>query len=165
MTLPLTEQELANAVYYEGSYVDRDVLGVIQKIADYDPNLRVQYLEIAATLDEAPWRVVERCKDGQDRVVLTAWVMDNSVYDRLILADTQLWNPSEKSIQNNQKIKQNKHKKDKEEMAESSELAGRIIYNDKSYSFIDDKTDEKVTIRTDGTVKRESRGYKNPSSV
>ena len=74
----------------EGVLVEDDVLGVVKAIMQYDPNLRVQYVDPAkAEFFDAPYRVVEKCKDSCDRVVFTCWKLDKSVLQRLFAADMQ----------------------------------------------------------------------------
>jgi hypothetical protein len=74
----------------DGSLVERDVLRIVEQIREYDPNLYVQYVDPAlADVSDAPYRIIEKCKDGFDRVVFHTWILDGTVLDRLRLADTQ----------------------------------------------------------------------------
>lgn len=73
-----------------GELVERDVLNIAEKLRQYDPNLQLQYLDPShfdAGIGDAPWRVLEMCKDGIPRVVLTAWELDERVLERIEAAD------------------------------------------------------------------------------
>lgn len=74
----------------QGVLVERDVLGIVEQIQEYDPNLYVQFCDPdRAEIGDAPYRIMEHCRDGIDRVVFYAWRLDGSVLDRIRLADTQ----------------------------------------------------------------------------
>lgn len=84
-----TEQrlwELGNT----GVIVEDDVLKIVDRIRKMDPNLDVQFLDpdIHASLTDAPYQIIERCRDGIPRVVFTTWTLDERVIERLRLADT-----------------------------------------------------------------------------
>jgi IS5 family transposase len=70
-------------------YVERDALNIARRINEYDENLRIQYLESEAKLDQPPYRLVEKCKDGLDRIVFTFWELDERILNRIFRADTQ----------------------------------------------------------------------------
>jgi hypothetical protein len=73
-----------------GALVERDVLGIVEAITEYDPNLYVQFCDPAlAEVGDAPYRIMERCRDGIDRVAFYTWSLDGTVLDRIRLADTQ----------------------------------------------------------------------------
>lgn len=158
--MEITEQELRNSVYYNGSYVDRDLLGIVEEIHRQYPELRVQYLEIATKLDQAPWRIIEKCKDGVDRVVLSVWQLDHTVLWKLQGIDV-FKNPNlgKDLEEHNRKVKENIKKENAKKREEDRQLTAAIIKADKAFSFKSPHTDEKLTIRTDGTVKRERKRY------
>lgn len=70
----------------EGAYIERDVLNVVAKIHDYDPNLEVKVLAEGGPGD-APYRLVERCRDGIERIVFDIWELDDRVLERIYAAD------------------------------------------------------------------------------
>lgn len=159
--MELTDQELANLVQVDGSYIDRDVLGVVEKIQRYDPNLRVQYLEVAASVGEPPYRVVERCRDGKDRVVLSAWQLDHTVYDQVVMHDTFSFDVLGRLDKINNKVRENQKKQFKESVEEANQYSHKILSTTKAnYSVTDEATGEIVTFREDGTVSRRKRATK-----
>lgn len=72
----------------DGSYVEADVLNVVEKIRAYDHNLNVKYCDPArADPDDPPYKVVELCPDGIERVVFGVWELNEQVLERLYAAD------------------------------------------------------------------------------
>jgi hypothetical protein len=72
----------------DGSLVENDVLNIVEKIKNYDPNLRVKYVDPArAQFGDAPYRVTEMCPDGLERLVMEVWELDEKVFERIIAAD------------------------------------------------------------------------------
>ena len=73
-----------------GVYVEHDVLNIVEKVKEYDPNLSIKYCEpYNAEPTDAPYKLVELCRDGAERVVFDIWTLDGSILDRLYDADTQ----------------------------------------------------------------------------
>lgn len=75
-------------VEVDGLLIEEDTLHIAEKVAEYDPNLRLQYVPEAVNLGQPPFRVVERCRDGTWAVVFSVWQLDDRVLDRIRLADT-----------------------------------------------------------------------------
>jgi hypothetical protein len=72
----------------DGSYVEEDVLNVVEKVRAYDPNLRVKYVDPAlADPEDPPYKILELCPDGIERVVFGVWVLNELVLERLYAAD------------------------------------------------------------------------------
>lgn len=74
-----------------GVYVEADTLDIVRRIREYDPNLRVKYLDPdrGGEFDDPPYRIMELCPDGHERLVFGVWSLDAQVLERLYLADTQ----------------------------------------------------------------------------
>lgn len=74
----------------DGSVVERDVFSISQIIAERWPELRIMYLDPSrvAEVNDPPYKIVEKCKDGNYREVMRVWQLDYSVIRRLELADT-----------------------------------------------------------------------------
>lgn len=74
----------------QGVYVERDVLNIAEKIKEYDDNLRLKFCQpTLANPTDAPYKLVEVCRDGMERVVFDIWTLDGSILDRLRDADTR----------------------------------------------------------------------------
>jgi hypothetical protein len=74
-----------------GVYVESDVLDIVQRIRDYDPNIRVKYLDPdrGGDLGDPPYKIMELCPDGHERLIFGVWSLDERVMVRLFAADTQ----------------------------------------------------------------------------
>lgn len=74
-----------------GVYVEADTLDIVQRIREYDPNLRVKYLDPdrGGEIGDPPYKIMELCPDGHERLVFGVWSLDAQVLERLYLADTQ----------------------------------------------------------------------------
>lgn len=124
----------------DGHFVERDVLGVIEKIQEYDQNLKVQYLEHAANLGQAPWRIVEKCYDGKWRVVMYVWEMNDSVFHRIWKADTQKFNVGSEIEFNNSQVRKDQERRYREEMAEANDIVAHAFASPKGRYTIEDHT-------------------------
>jgi hypothetical protein len=72
----------------DGTYVEEDVLNIVEKIRAYDSNLRIKYCDPAlADPSDPPYKIVELCPDGIERVVFGVWTLDEQVLERLYKAD------------------------------------------------------------------------------
>jgi hypothetical protein len=73
----------------DGVVVERDVLNIVQRISEYDPNLSVKYLDpdrVESAFD-APYIIVELCPDGVERIVTSVWELNEQVLEMIKHAD------------------------------------------------------------------------------
>lgn len=70
----------------DGMYVERDVLGVVQAVQEYDENLRIK-IAVDPGPGDPPYKLVEHCRDGIERVVFDLWELDARVLERVRAAD------------------------------------------------------------------------------
>lgn len=129
----------------DGSLVERDVLHIAERISEYDPNLKLQYLESAARIGDAPYRVVELCKDGQWRPLFSVWELDQRVLDRIHLGD-MLRNPVGTNMEvHNAAIRAELKRKEREELGAAQDITEHMLKSPKGrWSFTDG--DKKVTV-------------------
>jgi hypothetical protein len=125
----------------ESTIVEHDVLNVIQKITDYDPNLKVQYLDKAAALGDAPWRIIERCKDGEWRVLFYTWQMDERVLDRIRMADCNAVDVFGAMDANNRSLRELEGRRFRERMDEAADIALHVVKSVKKHTY---------TVKTEG---------------
>ncbi len=122
----------------DSTLIERDVLNVIQQISEYDANLKVQYLERAAAAGDAPWRVIERCRDGEWRVLFYTWEMDQRVMERIRLADCHAVDVLSTMDSHNVSLRQREGRRFQERMGEAKDLTEHIIRSPKGrYTFKD----------------------------
>lgn len=121
-------------------WVEGDALRVAEKINEYDENLRVQFLERPEKIDDAPYRVIETCKDGVDRVVLHAWKLDDTVLERIYNADNQKHDLDAIITGKNIKARANEQSRYEERVAEAHDIAAHVLKSPKqSYTVKDGK--------------------------
>lgn len=143
-----------------GVQVEKDVLGIVEEIRRLWPVLDVQFLDPNRfeQLTDAPYRIIERCADGFDRVVFTTWTLDKRVIERIWSADTLRGSILDRIDANNNALKAGERQRFKERMDEAADLAKSILnHPSTSYTFRNN-ADELVTLQDDkGVVKRERR--------
>ncbi len=124
----------------QGQLVERDALHIAEQVAEYDPDLFVQFLSECDALDQPPFRVVEHCRDGVDRVVLTAWELDGRYLQRIHMADNAAHDIDKYLTDANTKAKAAQKAAAKEDMAEAYDVAQTILKSPKqSYTVKDEK--------------------------
>lgn len=132
----------------ESTCVERDVLNIIGQIVEYDPSLKVQYLEKAAAAGDAPWRIIEQCRDGEWRVIFYTWQMDQRVMERIRQADCHAVDILANTDDHNFSLRQREGRRFQERLGEANDITQHILKSPKGrYSFIDG--DKKVTVDDD----------------
>lgn len=130
----------------DGTFVESDVLRIVEAIAEYDPNLRVQYLESAGNAGDPPFRVIERCRDGVDRVAFTAWELDGRLLERIMKADCAKRDLDAVITDANIKAKAELKRRYRESLEEAQEIAFSVLRSRKSkYTVRHPETGELLT--------------------
>ena len=90
----MTETQKRLVELSEGTWIEEDLYDIVRRVQQYDPNLKVQYLDPERTgnLTDAPYRILESCPDGIWRIVFGVWELDERVLERLFKSDTQRGN-------------------------------------------------------------------------
>jgi hypothetical protein len=132
----------------DGSYVEADVLNVVEKIRDYDSNLGVKYCDPAlASADDPPYKIVELCPDGIERVVFGVWSLDETVLDRLYAADNRRTNVLLDIHGNNLLAKKEQERRYTEKRLEDQDILIHYLRSPKGrYSFRRREDDALVVI-------------------
>lgn len=113
-----------------GVYIERDVLRVVDAIRDYDPQLRVKYLDPdqGGDLTDPPYKIMELCPDGFERLVFAVWQLDGRVMERLYAADTQKHDIVGGIVANNAALREKEKRRFREEeLAEAREMTAAVI--------------------------------------
>jgi len=141
-----------------GVLVRNDVLNIVDKIRAYDDRLDVQFLdpERFPEWGDAPYRIVEKCKDGFTRVVFSVWELNDTVLDRIRMADMASTDVLARLDANNAAVKMNANRRFREQvLGEAKDMLIHAMANPKtSYKLHNDQGDL-VTIQDDkGVTKR-----------
>lgn len=131
----------------KGIYVEADALRIAEKIQEYDPNLRLKYCANPDSISDAPYMLVELCRDGIERVVFYIWELDDRVIDRLHQADNQRLNVISEVEAANALAKKESNRRYKELHDEATEIAGAIAKSPKeTYKLTDPYTGKKLKV-------------------
>ena len=72
----------------DGNMVENDTLAIAERIKAYDENLVILCINPSSSdINEAPFVVCERRPDGTLNRIFEAWKLDESVLERIALAD------------------------------------------------------------------------------
>lgn len=133
-----------------GYYVQQDVLNIVERIRDYDPNLRVKYLDRGATIDQAPYALTEICKDGIERLVFFIWDLDERVLERLYAADNAKFDVYTEMNLKNATARANSNRRYEERRLEAIDITKYMLKSPKGvWSWKEDG--KKVTVDDDPT--------------
>lgn len=133
-------------VLVRGVPVERDALRVAEAINEYDENLRLQFVPESAALNDPPFRVVERCRDGVERVAMYAWKLDGELLERIMAADCAARDLDDYLTKKNRKAKDDLNRRYREMQEEANEISHAVLRSDKSkYTVRDPLTGELKT--------------------
>lgn len=132
----------------DGNLVERDVLGIVEKICEYDPNLKVQYLDpaLGPGLTEAPYRIVEVCPDGEVRPVFSVWTLDDTVLERLYNADTKKLDVLANLDLKNLAARNSQERRFQEIKDEDNDIIAHVLKSPKGKYTFKNRYDKLVTI-------------------
>lgn len=123
------QQTLEGLVQVGDHFVEEDVLRIVQKVSEYDENLRIRYLPPDRVINpsQAPYALVERGKDGVWRIVFYIWELDDRIMDRIVAMDTFKQDVLGNLDKNNQKARDTVKKEGEELREEAREKTKAII--------------------------------------
>ena len=135
----------------DGNLVEADALRIAEKLKEYDENLEVICLNPNAGhgLNEAPFIIAERRADGTLNKVFEAWALDDSVVERVVLADQRKFDPFARydtMAQMQRKLKDDRYR---ETMNETKDLVEAVVRNNKNSFIYRNKEDDLVKIFDD----------------
>lgn len=131
----------------EGVYVERDVLNIAEKVYEYDSNLKIKACNPSlADFDSAPYILVEKCKDGVERIVFNIWDLNETVLERLYASDTQKNNILVDLDGNNLIVREQQNQRFKEAIGESHDVLTSMLKSNKhKWTYKDSVTGNLVT--------------------
>lgn len=140
--------------------VDKKMHDIAQKIDEYDPQLCILCVDpMMCEFSEAPFVLAEvvNTPDGpQVFKVFEFWELNESILERVYMADTKRHDVLLNMDKKNQAIKDESQRRYKEKMAERKDIVESIIASPKSqYSYKDPDTGQKITMYEDRPAKVE----------
>ena len=131
----------------DGSYVEADVLNIVEKIRAYDIHLSVKYCDPArADPDDPPYKIVELCPDGIERVVFGVWNLDETVLERLYQADNARTNVLVDIHGNNLLAKKAMERRYREVCLEDQDIITHYLKSPKGRYSFKNRNDDLIVI-------------------
>lgn len=135
----------------DGIFVESDVLRVVEQVRAYDENLDIICLNPNADHDvsDAPYILVEKCKDGQWRPVAHFWKLDETVMQVVEAADHQR-NDLVAVIQGKQiALRKDQERKFKDMREERKDIVASIAGMKSKFTVTDPRTGELIAFYDD----------------
>ena len=141
-----------------GVQVESDVLGVVEWIRNYDDHLDVLYLD-SSRMDyspgDPPYVIVEHCEDGQVRIVMRCWTLDQRVKAAILASDTQRTDVLASMDEQNQRAKEVQERAFKDSIGEAHDIVVHLFRNPKTTYRFRNLDGDLLTVEDDkGVVKR-----------
>ena len=154
MTYLDTNQDFINV---DGFLVERDALRIAEAIRDYDPNLVLLCVDPSSNpgITEEPFVVAEKDSSGNLHPVLRSWVLDDSILNRIWLADNQKFNTYDALLKLEAEVKKDNQRRYQEKRDEAKDITNRIIKTRQSkYTVRDSNTGDMITFYDDRPSER-----------
>jgi hypothetical protein len=144
-------------VIVDGNIVERDVLGIAERIKEYDPDLEIFCLDPdMGDINDAPYVICWfDTRTGSYVRVFECWELNASVYDRVVAADQHRFDALSKveSMESVQaKLKEARYKEKRLEMADL--LATAMKHKKTTFKFENTEGDLVTLDETRGVVSR-----------
>jgi hypothetical protein len=135
----------------DGMQVEADALRVAEAIKEYDPNLEILCVDPARAegLSEAPFVIAEHCKDGVLRPVFQCWALDNTVLERIKLADGKNFDLNTTIEQAKLALAKDRNRRYEDVREEAKDVVAHIAGMKSRYTVRDSRTGELVTYYDD----------------
>ena len=143
-------------VLVDGMIVERDALRIAEAVRDYDENLVVLCVDPShvSGISEEPFIIAERDSSGVFHPVLRCWTLDDTVLERLYLADQQKFNGFDTLVRLEQKQKQDTKSRYQEIREENKDIVQHIAGMRSRYSVRDSNTGDLITFFDDRPAER-----------
>lgn len=137
----IIDNKAPEIVMVQGIPVERDALRVAEAIHEYDENLRLQFVPESASMGDPPFRVIERCRDGVERVAMYAWKLDGELLERIRAADCAARDLDDIITRKNREAKDRLNRRYRDAMDEANDIAKSALKSDKSKYTVRDPLD------------------------
>jgi hypothetical protein len=143
-------------VMVDGNIVERDALRIAEAIKDHDENLEVLCLDPnrAEGVSEEPFIIAERCKDGVMRPIFRCWQLDDTVLQRIQLADNNRFSTLKTIEESEAAFKADNERRYVEWRAEAKDIVKHIAGMKSRYTVRDSNTGELLTFFDDRPTTR-----------
>lgn len=132
----------------DGCYVEDDVYRIVERVREYDSNLEIICLNPNhpdVNLTDAPYVLVEKCKDGEFRPVAEFWKLDEDVMQVVEAADGQRQDLIAVMNGKNERLKRENQRRYQDRRDEAKDMVAHIAGMKSRYSVTDPRTGELIT--------------------
>lgn len=154
MTTGYIDPGFGEFVMVDGNIVERQMLYLVEKIKDYDPNIEVVCLDPdrADNPFEEPFLICERVGD-QLLKIFGVWELNDSVLERIFQADSKRFDVEAEITKHNQKIRDEQTRRYQEIREQKKDIVASAIEafekEKSSYSFTREEDGATVTLYDD----------------
>lgn len=135
-------------IMVDNNIVERKMHEIVEQIKNYDDRLEIVCNADAMGISEAPFILAEVVGD-QFYKVFEFWQLDESILERIYLADTKRVDVILNMEKNNQAIKDESQRRYREKMEASKDLVASIIGTQKSVYTFKNEYDEIIKVYDD----------------
>ena len=161
--MPYLDPGYGDFVVVDGNIVERKMLYLVEKIKDINPDLEVVCLDPdnADNPFEEPFLICERVGDQLFKI-FGVWELNDSVIERIHLADTQKFDVQKMIDDTNAKVRAEEKRRYKEKREEKTDIVASAIEafesNKSAFSFTRPEDGATVTLYDDRPAKVEKDG-------
>jgi hypothetical protein len=151
----------------DGVLVEEDVYRIVERVRAYDENLDIIALNPNhqdVDLTDAPYVLVEKCKDGQWRPVANFWQLDESVMAVVESADMNRRDLDAVLKGENAKVRADEQRKYEDLRGEMADIVKHIGGMKSKYTVQDPRTGELIAFYDDRPPERKANGSSNTPS-
>ena len=141
----------------DGVLCEEDVYKIVERVREYDPNLDIIALNPNhrdIDLTDAPYVLVERCKDGQFRPVANFWTLDERVMQVIESADMERRDLLAAIDSNNAQVKADRQRAYEDTRGEAADIVKHIAGMKSKYTVQDPRTGELIAFYDDRPAER-----------
>lgn len=150
----------------DGVFCEEDVYRIVERVREYDENLDIICLNPNhpdVDLTDAPYVLVEKCKDGQFRPVANFWKLDESVMQVVEASDMQRQDLIAVINGKNVAARQERERRYQDEREQRKDIVQYIAGMKSKYTVTDPRTGELIAFYDDRPAVRGADAIKGAS--
>lgn len=134
----------------DGMIVQADCLRIAEKVKEYDENLEILCnTDPNCSISEAPYVLVEKCKDGEYRRISEFWQLDETVLQTVEAADGQRHDLIAVINGKKERMKREADRRYKDMREETKDIVAHIAGMKSRYTVEDPRTGELIAFYDD----------------
>lgn len=147
-------------VVVDGQIVEKDALRIAEKLQEYDENLEILCIDpMKSDVNDAPFIICERRPDGSLNRIFEAWELNDSIVERIVLADRYKFDPNARMDSIAEMTKKLKEDRYKDRQAEMADMLASAVRNKTSSFKIHNHEGDLVKINERGPVEKVGPSY------